>query len=145
MSDDVSRYVICSQNITRTWKLYVIDLIILYLSTSCALIGPTYVYIKYNQRTTLFQLRLPYVEEESMMEFIINGILQAIAGFYVIIGDLGMEGVIVLFINSLNLTTQLSKAQYTEFSMKLRTNELSTMEMRARLLQMFKQSQVIDK
>lgn len=108
------------------------------------MVGPMYVYIKYNQRTTLFQLRLPYVDEESMMEFTLNGIMQAIAGFIAIIGNFGIEGNNMLFINSLNITSQISKTQYTDFSGKLRMNRMSNVEMRIRLIQMFKQNQVID-
>lgn len=134
----------CSREITKTWKNYIIDLLVLYSSTGCAMVGPMYVYIKYNQRTTLFQLRLPYVDEESMMEFTLNGIMQAIAGFIAIIGNFGIEGNNMLFINSLNITSQISKTQYTDFSGKLRMNRMSNVEMRIRLIQMFKQNQVID-
>lgn len=135
---------ICERNITRTWKSYGIILSAIIGSIGCASIGPIYAYIKYNERTTFAKLKMPFMVEDSGWEFIVNGILQAIAGVYVVLGNACLEGIIVLFVNALNLSTDISKRQYDEFSAKLVVGRVTNAETSLTLLKICHQIQAVD-
>lgn len=137
---------ICERNLDRTLRKYIIIITTILLSITCAfLFGPVYAYVVNNRITSIAQLKIPFLEEDSAWEFVINCILQAIAGVFVTLGNIGIEGILVLFVNSLNVTTDISRYEYDEFSTKLRLKEISNREIKVRISRMCQQIQAVDR
>lgn len=136
---------ICARNMHRTWKNYGFIIILIISSIACASFSPIYVFVKYNKHTSFAQLKIPCLKEDSSWEFGVNCIIQFIAGVFVVLGNIGIEGVLVLFVNSLNVTTDISKYEYDEFSTMLLLGDLSKSEINVRISRMCQQIQTVDR
>lgn len=138
---------LCSESIDNIWKIYGITLVAILASIACGLVGPVYVYVAYGQQSSLFELKIPFLKNDPYREFIVNGILQIIAGTFVLLGNIAIEGTMVLFVNSLNITTKISKHQLDEFSKKFVSAKasVSIQETRRRLSGILYQVQTIDR
>lgn len=136
---------ICARNMDRTWRYYGFIIIVIFSSIACASFSPIYVFVKYKSRASLFQAKIPYVEAESSLEFGINCAAQAISGIFIILGNIGIEGVLVLFVNSLNVTTDISKFDYDELSTRLLRGKISASAIKVSISKMCQQIQVVDR
>lgn len=136
---------LCLECVDRAWKVYAFVMLAIVASVASALIGPIYVFIKANQRSSLFELKIPFLVNDPDWELVVNGVLQTISGIFVMLGNLGLEGIMILSLNSLDISTNISSHQNNEFSLKLITKTaVAKEEIKYRVLRMCHQIEKID-
>lgn len=136
---------ICSQNMDRTMKRFFIVTSIVILSFAIALVGPIYAYIKYGTRSTLLNLRFPFAEKNSDLEFILNLILQIWGGTAGICADIGIEVGYNLYINTIRLTVELIQSDIDVLSSDLEARILTKTQIKHQLLLIFEKIQHTDR
>lgn len=128
----------------RAWKHFICVIIVITVSLSCALIGPVYVFVRFSQRATIFSLKMPFVDEDSLLEFMFNSLFQLMTGTFLVFGNIGVEGVGVLFTNTLALTTEIIKVESNQFATKLVSSNVSCREMKFFVVKLFQRTQLVD-
>lgn len=114
------------------------------VSMGIAVFGPSYEYIIYGHRTTLFSFKIPFFVEDSNLEFGINIVLQIIMGVTGFIGNVGLEGYSALFIDSISVSSKITKLQYEILSKKLISQQLTQMKMKMETLRILNQIRTVD-
>lgn len=136
---------ICSRSMDRAWTHFISVIAIIVLSLSCALIGPIYVFVHHAERATIFSLKMPFVEEDSLLEFVFNSIFQVMTGTFLVFGNIGVEGVGVLFTKTLQLSTEIIEVESNEFAAILATSDLSQQKMKFFVVKLFQRIQLVDR
>lgn len=60
---------LCSRSIDRTAKRFCITIAVIIMTVGSMMIAPTYDYMKYGKRTTLFSSKIPFVDEDWRIGF----------------------------------------------------------------------------
>lgn len=137
---------ICLECIDRAWKVYAIAMLAIVASFMCALFGPIYVFVTTNQKSSMFEFKIPFLVNDPNLEFIVNGIFQVISGLFVALGNMGIEGFKILYMNSLDLSTKIMNYEIDELSTKLVAKKtVSKSEMEFRVLRMCHQIESTDR
>lgn len=103
-AEDVEYNEICSKQIDVSVKTFLIKLLLMSLGGFAAISGPAHVYITNGIKTTTTDLRIPFTEAGSNVEFIANLIFQfniCIHGWFVYVG---IEVLVSVIENLITLT-----------------------------------------
>lgn len=114
------------------------------ISLSIAIFNPTYEYIVYGRRSTLYSFKIPFCDEDSNSEFSINIGFQLIVGVSALVGNIGLEGFSALFINSISVSSEITILQYEILSKKLISQQLTQTQMKMETLKIYKQIHTVD-
>lgn len=136
---------ICSKCIDRAIKSYITIITIEMLSFVCAIIGPLYEFIFYDSRVTAFNIRIPFMEDDPETEFDINCIWGMWSGYVGVCAFMLMEVIFALINNMLNVTTEQLELELEAFSLQLESSEISQVEIRRKLSNIFRKNVLISK
>lgn len=134
----------CSLNIQRSLKKCLSTLVLLLFSFFAISFGPFYVFIKYGQYTTLTSLKIPFVDAFSGLEFICNNVIQLLMFITGYPGNLGIEGIFALLMDSTTVSTECIKWHCTQLSSDLSTDQCTSRHRKMMMLQILKQIQTTD-
>lgn len=118
-------------------KRFIIVVLIVLLSFVIALLGPVYSYIVDGNRSTLLSVRLPFVEKDSSLEFTLLLIIQTIYGFVLFNSNIALESAYNLDIDALRTPAELIKMEIDNLSYDLDAENLTTIQIRKKLLSIF--------
>lgn len=118
--------------------------VIVMLSFIIALIGPVQAYLIDGKRSSLLGVRLPFLEKDSDLEFILLITIQSISGTCGLFGNIAIEASYNLNINLFRLTTELIKLDIDSLSNDLETKTLTKSEMKQQLSIIFQKIISID-
>lgn len=136
-SDENDYNEICSRNMDATLKRFIIIVSIVCLSFVIALIGPLYAYTIHGTRKTLLSVRLPFVEKDSDLEYMLNIILQTWSGIAGFCGNVGIECGYNIIISSIKVTTQLIEMDIKSLSNNLEAETLTKTQIKNKLSMIF--------
>lgn len=81
----------CSQHLDETMKKFIIKMAVFVASAAVSLSWQTYQNIFYGTKTTLTQLKFPFIDEGSNAEFVANLLLQTGIVIHGFLGYIGLE------------------------------------------------------
>lgn len=106
---------ICSEHIDETVRSFFLKMGILYFFLLTSQSGPVYEYIKYGTRTTLTELKFPFVAEKSDNEFTGNVILQGAVGAFGGLAYVAIEIAMTLCDDVASILPKLVKYELEKF------------------------------
>lgn len=134
----------CSENIDRSLRKSLITLMLIVLSYAGMCVGPAYALIVYGERTTLMSLKIPFVEAFSTLEFIINIAIQSYAFITGFPGNIVIEGLFALLMDSSTASTTSIKWHCQNFTECLHFKRLTATQQKQRTLQILLQIHTAD-
>lgn len=137
-NNDINKHnKICSQNMDKSLKHFIAVASIVCLACGIALLGPVYSFVVNGNRSTLLSLRLPIVEKDSDLEFLLLLIMQPLVGFYGFFGNIGIEAGYNLNINVIRITTELIQLNIRKMTGDLEARRLTKSQMQRKLYLIF--------
>lgn len=116
---------ICSKQIDITIKRFAIKFLTIAFGGCAAVSGPVYVYITDGIKTSITDLRIPFTEEGSNAEFVVNLIYQFNIFSHGILLYTGLEVMISIFENVIILSPQLIKHELKKLNAKQNSKEFT--------------------
>lgn len=110
------------------------------LSFAGSLIGPLFAYLQDGSLVTLYEVRIPFLEEHPRTEFIMNITWQNL--FSVIVGIPGLfivEGIIALITNAIIVSSKLTVNEFEDLSDELESCKITRDRCGCRLVNIFRQ------
>lgn len=101
VDEDLEYYEICSQHINGSIKSFILKMTMIFSSAIIALIWPTYQFLAQGIKTTATQVKFPFIDENSDVEFIGNLLFQLIVFGHGFIAYIGLEVVMSIQIQIL--------------------------------------------
>lgn len=136
---------ICAEQMDKTMRRFIIKMTNIFLSFSCAMVGPTYGYFYLGVKTTTVEVRIPFTEENSDAEFIGGIILQSVIAFHGILMYIGAEVLMALFENVQMISPELIKHELKQLCKEYEDKSITDTELRIRIKNIVEQSLDIDK
>lgn len=134
----------CSENVNQSLRKSFITLMLIILSYIGMCFLPTYGFIAHGERITLMSLKIPFVEAFSTLEFIINVAIQIVAFATGFPGNVLIEGIFALLMDSITASTTSIKWRCKTFKEDLRMKKLPPIQQKLRLLTILQQIRVVD-
>lgn len=131
---------ICSNQLDATMKEYGIRMMMINLSLAASQIGPIFMYISYGIKTTTTNVRIPFTEPKSDVEFIVNLILQSFIGLHGGIAYLGIEAWMSLIQNIVNISPALFKLGMKRLCEQYKSKSISELQLRSNFRNLVQQS-----
>lgn len=131
---------ICSECMDQTLKTYIASVAVIMLSFAGSLIGPLFAYLQDGSLVTLYEVRIPFLEEHPRTEFIMNITWQNL--FSVIVGIPGLfivEGIIALITNAIIVSSKLTVNEFEDLSDELESCKITRDRCGCRLVNIFRQ------
>lgn len=126
-------------------KNFITKISLMFFGFTIAMTGPTYSYLFNGIRTTTIEVRIPFTEERSYVEFMINIIIQML---YAIPGGLhyiGLEIMLDLFRNVISIAPKLVHYRLKKVIDDFSENRISEPQLRFVFKDIMKQSIDTDK
>ena len=136
---------ICSKQMDNTMRSFIIKMGAITVSFLFAVIGPLRAYIVYGIKTTTTDTRIPFCEPKSNAEFVVNFFIQSILASHGFFMYVGLEVLLSLFENVVNIAPQLVKNDLVNTIRLYEEKSLSEMEFRWRLKKIVLTCQDTDK
>lgn len=128
----------------KLWRRYWNTVLIIILSMSIANIGPLYVYVRYGQKVTLTSLAIPFIEENSDMEFVMNCTIQGFYGLFFFFANISLEGVALLYGDSIQLPSKLIQMELANMTMGLELGRYTKRQMKAEMVTVYRQIEQVN-
>lgn len=112
---------ICSKCIDQSLRAYVIRVMVILLSFVGAVLGPFLSFIHDGSLVTLYELRIPYCDQDPYMEYVINLIWQFMISAIGLIGLLINEGAFSLINDTLTVSSKITSYEFSQLSNVLET------------------------
>lgn len=135
---------ICLKNLQRTFKEFGVLTSIIVASLIIGSANPTYVFYRDGIFYTLTGVLIPFVEKNSNLETILNIISQLYTASVALIGLVTVQVCCRLFIDTINITTDLCIQEMINLSNDLERGHLSQDQICMRLIKIFRQIQRMD-
>lgn len=116
---------LCDQFITKLLKDITITIVLLIVSYCLMAIWPLYCIIVRNERVTILNTELPFVDIDSDMGFTINLCWQAFAGYFSFISNVCIEYGNGIAHNNIHSTPKVLHFQLEEFKKEIIMNGVS--------------------
>lgn len=116
---------ICDKCMDNTIKLYIMTMSVLILSFFGVVIGTCYGYIKDGKLATVFEVRLPILNQNPQTEYIVNLIWQSIAMLIALLGLFVIEETTALINNAITVTSMLSAQELADLSDSLENDAIT--------------------
>lgn len=141
--DDYNR--LCSLNIQQSLKKIVYTLSLLAMASLAMFIGPFYAYVKYGQLTTITSLKIPFIEPFSRLEFLVNNGFQLIICVVGLPGNIGVEGLFALLMDSTAALTECIQWKCSKFSKKLGAGQFTSKQKKEQFIKILAMIQTTDR
>lgn len=119
---------VCSKHIDGTVKSFFIKMGLMLLSLQGSMIGPGYAYFMYGTKTTMTNVRMPYIDPNSNMEFVANLMLASIIGVHGFIGYIGLEVAMAIFSDAVTIVPKLIILEFERMDTKIEKNGFFSLE-----------------
>lgn len=137
---------ICSDCMDDTLFIYITSVVVIVLSFNGAIIGPVLAYIQDGSLVTLYEVRIPYFEDNPRNEFVVNIIWQNLFSVFLGVPGLFMlEGTVAIVTNAIVVSSKLTANEYDELSNELESGQIMGNQCERRLLKIFKQIIYMDR
>lgn len=124
---------ICSECLDEMVESYIIKLAVIQVSFVLALAGPVYTYLQDGTLVTLYEVRIPFLQDDPQTEFIVNISWQTFNSSMVIPGLFLLEGATALVNATITMTSKLSVLELNELSDELETESIGMEEANQRV------------
>lgn len=138
--DDMEHQKICSNYMDIFVKNFLIKMSMMVFGYTCAMMGPTYSYLIQGIRTTTIEVKVPFTEERSYVEFSINMSIQM---SYAIVGGLeyiGLEIMMDLFRNVITIAPALVHYRLNKYIREYKDEMISEPQLRFAFTSIMKQA-----
>lgn len=136
---------ICSDSIDETIKTYVRIITMEILSFVIAAIGPLYNNINYGTKSTFYCVRLPYINANPDMEFLMNFSWESIGAILYYIGSMGIQLIFIIIIDAITVSSRLCELRLNELSGNLEKKRGTEKQRRQQLRVIMMQTKFIDR
>lgn len=131
---------ICSQQMDRTMRRFINQLLASLIAYNFILIGPLRAYFVDGIRSTLIATRIPFTEPKSNAEFFGNFSLQSIVLTHSFTQYIGVEVFLALLENAVNITPRLVVMELEHTIQLYKNKSITALELRSRIVNIVKQS-----
>ena len=107
---------ICFKSLDQSMKTYLIIVMIVISSFVGAVCGPWYKFITIGTKSTLYNLRLPFCEDNPNTEFVINTCWECFNSFIGSIGLFMMEAAFIIVSDTITVSSKLFAFELNELS-----------------------------
>lgn len=135
---------ICSDCIDESLKTYIRIVTMEIMSLVIAAIGPFYTYIIYGTKSTFLCVRLPYLNTDPDLEFMVNISWEMIGMCLGFISFIAVDVAFMNFINTISVTSRLCELRLNEFSDNLEYKRGTEEQIRKQLRIIMMQTKFID-
>lgn len=115
-SDDNAYNKLCMYQINETIRSFGIKMLMMYLSLLGSMMGPAYGLYVHGSRTTMTNIKIPYTEPYSLIEFTLNLILTSVIGIHGFIGYIGLEVAMALFSDVVTISPKIAELELQELN-----------------------------
>lgn len=136
---------ICSQNLDRTLKRFVITISIVTLSAGIAMLGPLIAYVTGGDRATVLGIKLPFFGEGSDLEFIFVNVLQLVTGTLGIIGNTSIESCSALLISLNKISVSICELDLNNLTLQIKKERKTSIQSKILLRNILMRIQDVDK
>lgn len=131
---------ICSKHLDAMMRGFLIKMLLMFLSYLAAVVGPIYVYFVYGIKTTTINARVPFVDENSTAEFMVNLVLMSCFAVHGGLWYISVEVYMALFSNVVTLTPDLVRSELNHLAEEWQKRTISRLELTIRIKNAVKQS-----
>lgn len=124
---------ICSNQMDRTMKEFILKKIAIWCSFVCYNFYPTYVLFAYGTKTTTTELHWPFFEPKSNGEYLCNFGMQVTIGAHAILLYFVNEIYLSLMANVVTITPYLIECDFEETERLIKTNSMSKLKLYCRI------------
>lgn len=128
---------ICYESLKYSIKEYVLSLTLVTLSLICACIGPTYAFLQDGTFVTLYELRIPFLENDPTTEFILNLAWQGLISLMAALAIGLIESGLALINNTIDVSSHLNVLSFAKLSERLESDDISIQEYQWELKQIY--------
>lgn len=136
---------LCNFYGTKSLKMTVLFMLFILVTTGQAMIGPAIEYHKTGVLVTFLALKLPFIDDNSILGFHLNVAIQTAITFFGTIGGLSTEMATCISNNTVLLCSEIVCFNCDEFGEYLKKRKNSTAETAAHLKQILQQIQDLDR
>lgn len=136
---------ICSENINKTVKRWIITIGIILTSIILASIYPIYIWYRDGVFYTLAGALIPFVEQNSYLNITINLIFQALLGYSAINGLTQIQVAQGMILNSIEISTDISMREMKNLSTHLEGDNADEAVTQEYMTKIFRQIHRIDR
>lgn len=129
---------ICWKGLNDTAKQYFICTTVILLTLFGSTVGPLYTYSKTGKITTLYELRIPFLENDPEMEFYFGFAWQGLVSCFGLLGLSLIESGMAVVNNSITVSSKLNVLSLHELSERLEANDITGRESLQKLKLIFK-------
>lgn len=119
---------VCSKHINGTVRSFFIKMSLMLLSLQGSMIGPCYAYIMYGTKTTMTNVKIPCIAENSNMEFAVNLMLASTISIHGFIGYIGLEVAMAIFSDVVTIVPKLITLEFERMDSKIEKNGIFSLE-----------------
>lgn len=119
---------ICSENIDATIRKFFTKITIIFLSFCATMIGPAHAYIYHGVKSTITELKFPFIEEKSNDEFIGNVAVQIGIGGIGLLAYTGIEIAVGLLDDVASISPKLVKNELKKFDALVKSKRLNELQ-----------------
>lgn len=113
---------ICSKHMDSTMKSFLVKMGTIFLSFCAVVSGPIHAYFCFGEKTTTFDFRVPFTDEKSISEFVVNMIIQFVIAINGIIIYVGLEVFMSLFGNFVTVSPLITKTTSNIYAGNMKMN-----------------------
>lgn len=110
------------------------------ISLQGSMIGPCYAYVVHGTKTTMTNVQIPFIEQYSNAEFIINLMLASLIGIHGFIGYIGLEVTMALFSDVVTIAPKLIKLEFQRLDEKIEKQNITQIELHHTFVNVVKQA-----
>lgn len=136
---------ICSKHLDKTVRKFFMKMLTILTSFALLLIWPTHKYVSEGIRTTTTEVRIPFIEEDSDYEFMINIILMSVVGFHGMLGYIVVEVAIELFGDINTIAPKLIKYKLKKLDDAVESKRYNELQISLTIVDICKQAEDSDK
>lgn len=135
---------ICSDSIDESIKIFIRIVTMEMVSFVIAVFGQLYSYVNYGTKSTFYCVRLPYFNADPDLEFIMNISWESFVICFALICFLGIDVVLVIIIDAINVSSRLCELRLDELSDNLEKKRGTEEQTRQQLRIIMMQAQFFD-
>lgn len=136
---------ICSKHIDATVRSFWIKMALMLLALQGSMVGPCYAYIMHGTKTTMTNVQIPFIEQNSNAEFMGNLILSSIIGIHGFSGYIGLEVAMALFSDVVTIIPKLIKLEFERVDERIEKGRISVLHLNSIFSNIVKQATDSDK
>lgn len=125
---------ICIRNIDKLRRKYLKTVMSIIISMTIANFSSVYLYLKYGQRVTITELKIPFIAEGSDLEFQLNVLFQIAYAWHTFVANIGIEGTSVLLSDGISLSSELIELRLNNLTDLIESEQQVTHQIKTEFL-----------